>query len=131
MTAPKSAAAKARARYLAAARRSLKLIITEAAIHDALLGEGKIPETGFLASALKYDQALAALAALDALDQAPAGDGDDGTAEVRRDDLQALIWTVRGIIPPGTPGDGTPLGRLAAASGEPPWAPDPAAGQGS
>jgi hypothetical protein len=126
MTPPKSPAAKARAKQLAAAKRSLSLIAGEVAAAQAALENGGVPDRGFMASVLKYDQALAVIIALDALGEAPAPDGGDGLAEVSRDDLTTLIGVLKGLVPAGLLGSGdTPLARLEAAAAGPPWDTEP------
>jgi hypothetical protein len=116
MTPPKSPVTKARARQVAAAKRSLTLILEAAARHAEMLNKGEIPDGTFRASVAKYEDALTVIAALDALGETPDG-GSDGLAEVRRDDLQALVAVARIAFP----GAGEPLARLAEAAEGPPW----------
>jgi hypothetical protein len=125
MTPPKNPAVKARARQLAAAKRSLKLIADDVAKHQAALDNGELPSGSFMASAQKYDLARYAITVLD-----ETGDGavtDDGTAEVSRDDLKGLVAVLQGFGLPVT--EGTPLARLAAAAEGPPWDTGAPAGQ--
>lgn len=120
MTTRKSPAAKSRARQLAAAKRSLKLIAEAVAEHQAILDRGELPSGhSFMASAQKYDLARYAITVLDEDPAATPPDGDNGTAEVSREDLQGLVKVLQGF---GLPvADGTPLARLAAAAEGPPW----------
>lgn len=113
---PATPAAKARTKNVAAAKRLLKLIETEAARHGALLAEGQVPEGSFLASVIKYDQALSAAALLDSLNGEPAADGAVLADDVRLDDLAALVLLVQDITGTPPPGQDMPLTRLMASA---------------
>lgn len=115
-------AARARARHLAAAKRSLKLLREAAAEHHVALEDGVIPESSFLVSAVKYDQALACLNLLDSLSE-PAGTGpdtaagpEDGMAEVSRQDLAALVLFAHGFVTEAGRLPGSPIARLTEAA---------------
>jgi hypothetical protein len=121
MTAPKSAAAKARAKYLAAAKRSLNRIAREIPMHQETLAGGGVPASTFAASAAKYFEELAAITALDALEAGGAAPEDDGLAEVSREDLKMLLGVVQGLAPAAAGGGDTPFMRLVHAADGPPW----------
>jgi|SRR5215831_17812457 len=128
MTQKKSPAELARTKHRAAAKRSLSLIAKEIPVHQETLAGGGIPVSTFAASVSKYHEELAALAALDEAMLAPEGDpAADMQAQVSREDLQGLIGVLQGFGISAAPG--TPLARLAAAAEDPPWAPEPAAGE--
>lgn len=103
-----------RTRNMTAAKRSLSLIEAAVAEHRKALDDGKVPENGFAVYVIKYETALAALRTLDALDgDVPV---DDGTGEVRLDDLGPFVLLVHTLSGPGAlQGDG-PLARLAAVA---------------
>lgn len=105
-----------RTRNMTAAKRSLKLILEEAQAHLATLENGGVPGSGFMPSVLKYEQARTALDILLALDNGDAP-ADDGTGEVRLDDLGLFIRLVHQVMP-GTDAlqPDSPLGRLAAVA---------------
>lgn len=125
MTTRKTPVEKARAKYLAAAKRTLSQVVTAAAEHAAALDGGGVPAGSFMTHVLRYQAALTSLDTLDALgDVAVAGppDGDDGLAEVSRDDLRTMIAVIRGVVPANMLGNGdTPLSRLEDAAAGPPW----------
>jgi len=124
-TAPKTAAPdarkirSARTRNLTAAKRSLQLVLDEAAGHMKALEDGStVPDGGFMASALKYEQALAQLRLLDSLAGAGAEPEPDETANghaVSADDVGLLIGVLRAyaLVPDKTDPD-TPLGHLVS-----------------
>jgi hypothetical protein len=127
MTPPKNPVAKERARRVTAAKRSLTLILEAAARHAEMLNKGEIPDGNFRASVGKYEDALAVIIALDALGATPDG-GSDGLAEVRLDDLRALVVTLRSLVPGAA---SEPLARLEEAAAGPPWdTAEPAAADG-
>lgn len=122
MTTRKTPEQKMRARQVAAAKRSLALIIETANHHMELLEAGEVPESSFLASANKYDQALGTLAVLSELaGNVPGSPEADGLVEVQAADLQALVSAARMAFPNA----GAPLARLESAI--PPWSTQPTA----
>ena len=104
-----------RTRNMTAAKRSLKLILEEAQSQLATLENGGVPDSGFMPSVLKYEQARTALDILLTLGE--DGPADDGTGEVRLDDLGLFIRLVHQVVP-GTDAlqADSPLGRLAAVA---------------
>jgi hypothetical protein len=127
LTSTEKAVKAARTRNKTAALRSLKLIIEAAAQHLSLLEQGAVPESNFMASALKYDQSLTAMRTADTAikaGDAPAA-GDDGLIEVRAEDVALLAQVVRAVVPAQMLGDGGPLVNLeAAVAGTQPAAPE-------
>jgi len=105
----------ARTRQLAAAKRSLKLIAEAAAADLATLENSGVPGDSFLPSALKYEHARQALTQLDAL----VAGGDDDEVLVPREHLRLFVQVLAefGMAGGARPGDGSPLGDLAAAAG--------------
>jgi hypothetical protein len=132
MTTAKSPAVKARAKLLAAAKRSLTLLGGETVRHLEALNRGEIPDSRLLPIAAKCDQAMASLAFLAELGGAVTEDGDqdNGTAEVSRADLAALTGLIRGAWPAMDAAGDTVLGRLSRAAEEPPFDVTPQDGQG-
>ena len=103
-----------RTRNMTAAKRSLKLILEEAQAQLATLENGGVPDSGFMPSVIKYEQALTALRTLDALDR----DAPDDAIEVlvQPGDLDVLLRLVRVQFGPDALAGDSPLGHLAAAA---------------
>ena len=83
-----------RNRNLAAAKRSLKLILAAAQRHLDQLDAGEIPGDTFTASVTKYEHALVTLGVLEMLGENGAQE-DNGEVSVSRDGLTALIELLR------------------------------------
>ena len=77
----------------AAELRSLKLILATAQRHLDQLDAGEVPGDTFAASVGKYEQALVTLGVLEMLGEDDIA--DDGTVEVQREGLAALIELLR------------------------------------
>ena len=103
-----------RSRNMTAAKKAAALIRDGILTHLEILAEGKVPESSLAAPVAKYETALGNLRLLDAL----GGVGpDDGTGEVRLDDLGTFVQLVHQLLP-GTDAlqADSPLGRLAAVA---------------
>ena len=103
-----------RKRTITQAKKSAALIRDAVALHLKILEEGGVPESSLTAPVAKYETALTTLRTLDAI----GGDTpDDGTGEVRLDDLGTFVQLVHQLLP-GTDAlqADSPLGRLAAVA---------------
>lgn len=110
-------AAKARSQRMAAAKRSLKLVRDVVDQHLGLL-ESKppqVPESDFVTSAVKYAQALGEVRLLDMLAGADADADANGSIELDREDVAALLEAVSAFVPAGVLSALPPLARVAAA----------------
>ena len=98
---------------MTAAKRSLKLILEEAQSQLATLENGGVPDSGFMASVIKYEQARANL---DILLTLGADTPADGEVLVQPGDLDVLLRLVRVQFGPDALAGDSPLGHLAAAA---------------
>lgn len=106
----------ARTRNKTAALRSARLIADGVAQHIVLLEQGAVPESSFMASALKYEQCLVAMRTADTALQAAGTDAlANGAIELDREDVAALLETVSAFVPAGVLSALPPLARVAAA----------------
>jgi hypothetical protein len=110
-----------RTRNMGAAKRSATLIRDAVLMHLKILEEGKVPESSFSSSVMKYLEALTVLRTLDALGEdgaSPDGEGCHDPVVMDRNDLYVLITLLRQsdmaeVLAQAK--DGSPIGHLLAA----------------
>jgi hypothetical protein len=116
---PKAATISAvRKRRMTAAMRSLTLVRGVVDQHLGLLKSGQVPESDFVTSGVKYAQALGELRLLDMIAEGgePAA---NGTIELERADVAALLETLGAFVPQPVLAALPPLARVAEAAADP------------